>query len=186
MPHNIVLLGFMGTGKTFVGNELARRLHYHYVDTDSIIETMANKTIPRIFAEDGELHFRDLETRATECVAQLKRHVIATGGGIVMRDENLANLRRAGPLICLRASPDVIYQRTKNCTYRPLLQTHNPLHKIKQLLRQRAAQYAKADVHIDTSHLTVSEVVEQVLAALDRLATQRGQKHFLLDKNDTR
>ncbi len=186
MGQNIVLLGFMGTGKTVVGKELARRLRYRYIDTDSIIITMANKSIPRIFAEDGEPHFRDLETRATECVVQLRRHVIATGGGIVMRDKNLANLRRAGPLVCLEANPNVIYQRTHSNTYRPLLRTPNPLRMIKQLLDQRAAQYAKADVHIDTSYLTVSEVVEQVLAALDRLARQRGQKHFLLDKNKTR
>jgi shikimate kinase len=184
MGQNIVLLGFMGTGKTVVGRELARRLGYRYVDTDSIIEAMAKKPIPRIFAEDGEPHFRDLETRATERVVQLTHHVIATGGGIVMRDENLANLRRAGPLICLKATPRVIYERTKSDQYRPLLQTPDPLAKIKELLRRRAAQYAKADLHIDTSHLTVNEVVEQVLTALHRLFRDRGQTHFLLDKDN--
>jgi shikimate kinase len=170
MAENIILLGFMGTGKTVVGRQLARRLGYRYIDTDSIIETMAKKSIPRIFAEDGEPHFRDLETRATERVAQLTRHVIATGGGIVMRDENLVNLRRAGPLVCLQAAPDVIYQRTKKDTSRPLLQTPDPRRTIKELLRQRAPHYAKADFHIDTSELSVAEVVEQVLAALGRLA----------------
>ncbi len=73
MGQNIVLLGFMGTGKTVVGKELAQRLRYRYIDTDSIIVTMANKSIPRVFAEDGEPHFRDLETRATECVVQLNQ-----------------------------------------------------------------------------------------------------------------
>jgi shikimate kinase len=103
---NLILVGFMGTGKTVVGQAAARALGFDYVDSDDLIERKAGKTILRIFAEDGEPHFRDLETEAIRSLASLDRHVVATGGGCVLRDENWEAMRRAGLVVCLAARPE--------------------------------------------------------------------------------
>ncbi len=153
----------MGTGKTEVGKALARHLGFTYIDTDEIIEKMAGKSIPRIFSEDGEAHFRQLEKSVIQSLINLQHHVIATGGGAVIFDENIENMKRAGVVICLTASPEVIYERVKHDTHRPLLQVPDPQKRIRELLDQRQAQYQKADFIIDTSHLTIEEVVQNIL-----------------------
>ena len=160
---NLILVGFMGTGKTAVGQAAARALDFAYVDTDDRIEARSGKTITRIFAEDGEPHFRNLETEAIRSLETLERHVIATGGGCVLRDENWQAMRRAGLVVCLAATPEVIYERTHRETQRPLLQTADPEARIRQMLADRAPFYARADHTIDTSALTVEQVVTQLL-----------------------
>ncbi|KPL11663.1 hypothetical protein AMJ85_03480 [candidate division BRC1 bacterium SM23_51] len=160
---NLILVGFMGTGKTVVGQAAARTLGFTYVDTDDLIEQRAGKVIARIFAEDGEPHFRDLETDAIRSLASLDRHVVATGGGCVQRDENWQAMRQAGLVVCLAARPEVIYDRTRGETHRPLLQTPEPLARIRELLARRAPFYARADHTIDTSELTVDQVVACLL-----------------------
>ncbi|MCD6385794.1 shikimate kinase [Candidatus Sumerlaeota bacterium] len=164
--NNIILVGFMGTGKTVVGNALARRLGFNYIDTDDIIEKRAGKTIPEIFAEDGEAHFRQLEKKAIRSLSHYDKYVIASGGGAVIFDENIKQMKNAGVVICLSARPEVIYERIKHNTYRPLLRVPDPLQRIKELLAQRQAQYEKADVVIDTSELSVDEVVNSIIAEL--------------------
>ena len=161
--RNIVLVGFMGTGKTVVGKALASALGFKYVDTDLLIEQIAKKSIPEIFAEEGEPKFREYETRAIGMIMHLKDHVIATGGGAVMLDENVQNMKRTGLVVCLTATPEVIYQRTRKDDYRPLLRTPDPLKKIKSLLKIRDSQYRKADYTIDTSNLSVDAVVEAII-----------------------
>lgn len=163
---NIILVGFMGTGKTVVGKALARRLGFNYIDTDDIIEEMAGKTIPEIFAEDGEPHFREIEKRAISSLADYEKYVVACGGGAVIFDENIQQMKNAGIVICLSARPEVIYERVKDDTYRPLLQVPDPLQRIKELLAQRQSQYNKADIMIDTSELSVEEVVDSIIAEL--------------------
>jgi len=160
---NIVLLGFMGTGKSAVGKKLAKILKRELIDTDRIIEKKAGKSIPKIFSEDGETHFRDLESEVIKEVHKKGNCVIITGGGVVLRDENIINLRKSGILICLKALPEVIYDRVKNDSYRPLLQVENPLQKIKEMLEYRKKYYEKADYFIDTSSMTVDEVVDEIL-----------------------
>lgn len=160
---NLILVGFMGTGKTAVGQAAARALGFAYVDCDELIEQKAGKAISRIFAEDGEPHFRDLETEVIRSLAARDRHVVATGGGCVLRDENWEALRRAGLVVCLAARPEVIFERTRHHTHRPLLQTPDPMARIHELLDRRVPFYARADHAVDTSDLTMEEVVARLL-----------------------
>ena len=159
---NIVLVGFMGTGKTSVGMRLAEMLHMEFIDTDDIIEEDSKMSISTIFSEMGEDHFRDLESKAVEKVCKLSRHVLATGGGVVIREQNVQNLRSTGMLFCLDAAPEVIFQRTSQYTHRPLLQVDNPIGRIREMLRMREPFYSLADHRIDTSQLTVNEVADKI------------------------
>ncbi len=160
---NIVLLGFMGTGKTVVGKKVARKLKMEYLDMDDLIEEEARIPIREIFSRFGEEHFRDLESKMVERVSEYENKVMATGGGIVLRKENMDNLRKKGILICLTATPEVILERTKGEHHRPLLEVDYPLAIIKELLKFRAPYYAQADYSLDTSSLTIDQVVEQVI-----------------------
>lgn len=165
--RNIVLVGFMGTGKTAVGQALADALDYTYIDTDLMVEADAGMSIPKIFEKEGEPSFRKYETDAIKRIIHLNRYVIATGGGAVMSNENLENMKKAGPVICLTATPEVILERTSKESHRPLLKTYDPMKKIKTLLRIRAPQYAKADYTIDTSALSIKEVVQKIISIME-------------------
>ena len=160
---NITLTGFMGTGKTTVGKRLAKRLGWRLVDIDRLIETHAKQPVAKIFAEHGETVFRRLETRAIHRVAQGDGQVITTGGGAFVNAENRRLLRAIGPVICLSASPKVILQRVSpTLSKRPLLAGSSPLVRIQALLAQRASAYAKADLTVDTSGLSIDDVVERI------------------------
>ena len=167
---NIVLVGFMGTGKSVVGKKLARALKREFIDTDKIIENRAGKTISDIFADDGEIYFRDLEAEVIRDISGKENSVIITGGGAVLRDENINNLKKNGIIFCLKALPEIIYNRVRNDIKRPLLQVENPLEKIKEMLEQRKKYYDKADYIIDTSEMTADEVVKEI-------------RKYFLDKN---
>ncbi len=160
---NIVLLGFMGTGKTAVGKRVAEKLEMEYLDIDDLIEKEAGMSISEVFSRFGEEYFRNLESKIAGQVSAYENKVIAAGGGIVLRKENLDNLRRSGILICLTARPEVILERTKKEHHRPLLEVDYPLETIKELLAYRAPFYAQADHSLDTSDLTVEQVVEKVI-----------------------
>ena len=108
---NIALLGFMGVGKTAVGKVLAKMTGMNYVDIDEIIVDRAGKTIPKIFEEEGELVFREIERAVTHEIAGLDGQIIACGGGTVLDDENLASLRRASKMVLLNAEPETILER---------------------------------------------------------------------------
>ena len=165
MPH-IVLTGFMATGKTEVGRRLARLLQRPFVDTDGIVEGAEGRTVAQIFASEGEVRFRQLERAAVERACAMQDAVIATGGGALLDPENRLRLAAAGPIICLAASPEDILRRTGNGTTRPLLATGNGdrLARIRALLAERAPAYAVAAHTVDTSGLTVDQVVERVRA----------------------
>src|SRR3989338_131092 len=161
--NNIVLVGFMGTGKSVVGRRLAKILKREFIDTDKIIEERAGKSISEIFSDEGEIHFRNLEADVIKDISDKKNCVIVTGGGAVIRYENINNLKKEGIIICLKALPEVIYKRVRYDIKRPLLQTENPLEKIKELLEYRENYYEKSDCFIDTSKMTVEKIVEEVL-----------------------
>lgn len=165
---NIVLTGFMGTGKTAVGKRLAKRLGWRFVDVDQLIEAAAKMPIARIFAERGEAVFRRLERRAINRVIHAHQQVIATGGGAFVDPQNRARLRASGPVICLTARPRTILARVGHkAQTRPLLAGHaDPLSRIRTLLGQRARAYAQADLVIDTSELSVDEVMERLWGEL--------------------
>jgi len=170
---NIILIGFMGVGKSEVGRRLSERLGYHFLDTDALIEETEEKKISEIFDEKGEKYFRDLETEVIKTLEDYDEFVISTGGGIVLREENVKILKELGPLILLSSAPHVIYQRLKDETDRPLLKETEEvpssrskevkLDKINELLSKRNPIYDKiADHKIDTSERTPSEVVEEI------------------------
>jgi len=160
---NIILTGFMGTGKTLVGKELAKGLKMSYLDTDELIEKREKAKICRIFQEKGEDYFRRVETKIIKEVSSLDRCVISTGGGAILKKENLAALKRKGVIICLSANPEVILKRTSKSQNRPLLKSKDPKSAVEDLLSQRRSFYEKADFEVDTSELTTSEVVEKIV-----------------------
>ena len=160
---NITLIGFMGTGKTTIGKRLAKRLGWKFVDVDELIENSAKKPIARIFSEHGEAVFRRFEERYIRHITRSDHQVIATGGGAYVDPANRSRLRASGPVICLTARARTILNRvSRQASVRPLLQSGDPLARIKELLAKRTKAYAQADAVIDTSDLPVDAVVERV------------------------
>jgi len=153
----------MGTGKTVVGQEVARQLSQQFVDLDSQIEEGQNRRISQIFAEDGEAYFRSLEKQALKQIATGNNLVVSCGGGIILDKDNIQIMKRTGRMICLTSRPEVILTRTQGYRQRPLLNVDNPAEKVEELLKIRAPFYAQADCTVDTSDLTVSQVVNKVL-----------------------
>jgi len=162
MFKNIILTGFMGVGKTSIGTRLARDLGYTFVDTDELIETDQKTTITEIFAQKGEPYFRDVEARIIRTVLENGNQVVSTGGGAVIRDENRKVFKEAGLVVCLTARPEVIYERIKHETHRPLLKVTDPMTRIRDLLESRATFYNQADLIIDTSEKSVDEAVREI------------------------
>jgi shikimate kinase len=160
---NIILIGFMGSGKTAVGQQLAQQLNLDYLDCDQLIEQTAKMSISDIFAKKGEPYFRDLETEVIETLQDYDGFVLSTGGGMVMRPENVAGLKQIGRLVLLWAEPAVIYQRIKRETHRPLLKVADPKAEISRILAERAPAYKKVADHIvDTTNLNITETVEEI------------------------
>lgn len=169
---NLVLIGFMGSGKTTVGRRCAQELGLRFADSDSLVERKAGRTIAEIFAEYGETDFRSREREAVGELAAQKDQVISTGGGVVLQEENVTALRATGLLIFLNASPEDIVERTSGRSHRPLLAgAGNPFDCVRELLGQRMEIYlAAADVVLDTAGLDRTEVVERVKCAYLRQA----------------
>src|ERR1041385_1319170 len=135
--HNLALIGFMGTGKSSVGQLVAGHLHFTFLDSDNLIEARAAKSISEIFAADGEPAFRELERRLVRELESRKKTVISTGGGLPVDESNLASLKSHALVVCLWASPEKIWERIRGQTHRPLLQEADPLAKIRTLLQAR-------------------------------------------------
>ena len=152
----------MGTGKTAVGRELARLLQMKLVDVDAEIEGRRDMKITDIFKNFGEPYFRDLETEVIRELSEQKNIVISTGGGAVLREENMAVLRKTGIIFCLYADPQTILDRTGGSNDRPLLNVKDPLAKINELLRIRMPFYEKAGIMIDTNGKTPLQIAEEI------------------------
>ncbi len=165
MKANIILIGFMGSGKTSVGVKLARALDYKFLDTDAYIEEEYGKTIAEIFASEGEAKFRELETYVLRKLKDgLHDHVISTGGGMPLREENVTLLQELGHVVYLKASTEMIYERLKDDKTRPLLQGDNPLQKIKELIDHRTPIYeAAADSVIVTDGESFYQIIKQIM-----------------------
>lgn len=164
LARNIVLVGFMGTGKTTLGKIAAKKAGFQFLDLDREIEKLAGKPIPRIFAEDGEDAFRAMETRVLTGLRDRDRHVISTGGGIVMRPENHSLLRDLGCVVWLHTKKRIIFERVSRNANRPLLQTADPLATICELVELRKPFYkAVADVKVKTTYLEMNEAVTGIL-----------------------
>lgn len=164
---SIILTGFMGTGKTAVGRLLATRLGRPFVDTDALIEGREGLAVSDIFARKGEQYFRGVERRVVEEVCGGEEGaVVATGGGAISDEGNWRRMRQSGVIVCLTASPQAILARVGERGERPLLQGGEPMERIQSLLSQRAEAYARADITIDTSALSVEEVVDELLRSV--------------------
>ena len=169
MKH-LVLVGFMGCGKTTVGRKAALRLKLPFVDTDALIVERAGMSIPELFKQHGEAAFRDLETSMIREVSDGPPAVIATGGGALLRPENVDALRRSGILIHLEADPATVLLRTGSRKSRPLLDGYeNPLERIQSLMEARKDLYAQADVSVDTVGPPMSRVATAVIDEWRRL-----------------
>lgn len=161
---NIILIGYMGCGKSTLGKKLSYLLRRPYLDTDKMIERKEKKTINAIFASVGEAAFRDMETACVESLfAYRQDHVIAVGGGLPIRECNRELLRKLGTVVYLRASADTIYERLKDDHTRPLLRGDNPQRRIKEMLAERGPVYEEtAHVVIDVDQKEFDTILQEI------------------------
>lgn len=166
---NLYLIGMMGVGKSTVGQLVAKMLGYRFFDTDTVIEQATGQTISEIFADMGEAEFRQLETQVLAELSAYTRLVVATGGGIVSQQRNWSYLRH-GLIIWLNVPIEVLFQRLKKDTSRPLLQTADPLAKLQLLLQERRALYAQADIEIPVGAAeSAAQVADRILLTIPNI-----------------
>jgi shikimate kinase len=171
--RSIVLIGMMGAGKSYVGRCLHRKTGLALHDTDEIVASNFGMSIPEIFAEHGEKKFREAETEALRRIRTAEQTIIITGGGIVLRKENVEILKRLGVIVWLDGDEETLFARASQKQNRPLLQTKNPRKNFSQILGVRRPLYANiADIRVDTSVLTDEEVAVAILAKLRRMSAK--------------
>ncbi len=179
---NLYLVGFMGTGKTTIGRSVAQRLKFRLLDSDHEIEREQNRTIPEIFADEGQDHFRQLERTFIDAGHPSERCVVACGGGLVVQPGMLELLKSRGVVVCLHASLETILARTSANRNRPLLNVDNPMERIQALYKEREPVYKRAGAVILTDHRPTSDIISHVLrvyrreaADLARAASRHGR-----------
>ena len=169
---SIVLIGFMATGKTVVGQRLAERLEREFIDLDAVIERQEKTTISEIFRRHGEPYFRRREREAVAGVCDRRDVILAAGGGAVLDRENIRRMKGMGLVAHLMARPEVIERRISGRHERPLMEVDDRRSRIEELLAVRLPFYAVADMDIDTSDLTVEEVTERIIGRLKESETE--------------
>jgi shikimate kinase len=164
MPRNIILTGFMGTGKSMVGQLVAAELNREFADMDTLIEQREGRPIRQIFTESGEAYFRQLEADLCRELAQQKGLVIATGGGTLVPEANLRVMESSGLVICLDCDPAVLWQRIGQSEDRPMLaaQDETRFARLAALLEQRAPAYGRIQHHLDVTHLSLREAAKRI------------------------
>ena len=164
MKDNVILTGFMGTGKSSLGKLLATKLGRPFVDIDKKIEAEQKLSIPKIFERFGEEHFRKLEKVAVKELSERRGLVIATGGGTIKDEENLRLLKNSGVLICLTTEPEEIFNRTARRGERPVLDGggNERLETIKKLLAERKKFYDCADYQVDTTEWSPIQIIDEI------------------------
>ncbi len=168
---NIYFVGLMGAGKTTVARQLSKRLKRRFLDTDHEIESRTGVKVPVIFEIEGEAGFRERETRLLEELAEQRNLLVATGGGIVLREENRRLMSSSGTVIYLDADPQLLYERTRRDVNRPLLQVQDPLARLRELFAQRDPLYRQvANMVVQTRQGSVSHLVRQIEEELARCA----------------
>ncbi len=163
---NIVLTGFMGTGKSAVGRRLAEDLHVAFVDVDETIEKRAGHSVRNIFEHQGEAAFRILEADVITELSKVDRAVISTGGGALLNPKNQENLSRQGILVCLRAKTSTLLERLKEDVTRPLLTGENVEARMERLLKERQSIYDLCTFQIDTDDKTIAAVATEIIQAI--------------------
>lgn len=163
--NNIILIGFMGSGKTSVGKQLARKLKYTFCDTDQLIEKENKKSVQNIFATNGEEYFRKLETTTIqELYGSMTRTVLSTGGGLPITAGNDQLLRRLGDVIYLKASKETLMKRLQGDTSRPLLVGEHVEERVENLLRVRTPIYEKvAHLTVTTDQKKIYEIIDEII-----------------------
>jgi len=166
--NNIILIGMMGAGKSSIGKMLTKNLSgYSFIDTDDEIEREAGVTIPEIFSKYSEDYFRKLESETIRRVCKKSNQIISTGGGVFQSEENRKVLLNSGNVFYLYAPSQILYDRIKEQTARPLLMCENPLKKVEELLEIRDINYRIADDIIDTTSLDQGQVANEILRRTD-------------------
>jgi shikimate kinase len=164
MSQNIILTGFMGTGKSTAGQRVAAKLQRDFVDMDTLIEAREGRAISQIFAAEGEAYFRRLEAELCRELAEQENLVIATGGGALVPEQNLRVMEQRGLVVCLDCKPEILWQRIGRSQDRPMLaaQDEGRFARLAALLAQRQPAYARIKHHLDVTGLSPQEIAEQV------------------------
>ena len=171
MDYNIMLIGFMGVGKTTVSKALSRELNMPEVDMDAYIVEHEQMKISDIFEKHGEEYFRKIETDSLIEIQKRKGRIVSCGGGVVVKDENIAYMKDGGIILLLTAAPQTVYDRVKGSTDRPVLNGHMNVEYIEELMNKRKARYLEvADIIISTDKKAVKEIVEEIKTKLSEFA----------------
>jgi shikimate kinase len=174
---NIVLIGFMGSGKTSIGKRLSLRMKWEFIDMDDFIEKREGMSINEIFAQRGEQYFRDIERELCQRFSEPKSKIIATGGGVIKNAGNMADLKKGGVVIYLKSNPETIAYNLRNDDTRPLLRCDDKLGKIRELLEQREPTYKKyADITIDVSKLNMEDTLNRITEEYERYENKRSKR----------
>jgi shikimate kinase len=163
---SIALIGFMATGKTSLGQALAKKINYKFIETDKIIEKEAGKSIPKIFAEEGEIIFREYEIAVCKKVSQFNNYVISCGGGAVLNKINIDYLRKNCHIVLLTATEEEIYKRIMKDGQgiRPVINKKEPKKEITEVLKFREPFYkAAAEIIIDTTEKPIDEIIDEII-----------------------
>lgn len=168
VEYSIVLIGFMGTGKSTIAKVLSKRLNLKLIDTDKCIEENTEMTIPEIFERYGEKGFRDIEADIIKDLKDKKEKIISCGGGVCLRDENIKNLKENHKVILLEAGAEVILNRIKDDSNRPILKGKTDIYSIEKIMNIRKPSYRNcADIIIDTDEKCVERVVDEIIKRLE-------------------
>lgn len=174
---NIVLIGFMGSGKTSIGKRLSVRMKWEFIDMDDFIEKREGISVNEIFAVKGEPYFRDIERELCHRFSQPKCKIIATGGGVIKNEDNVADLKKGGVIIYLKSNPETIAYNLRNDDTRPLLKCDDKLGRIRELLAQREPVYNKcADITIDVSKLNMEDTLNIIAEEYDKYENKRSKR----------
>jgi shikimate kinase len=177
MKNNIILIGFMGSGKSTVGRELAKQMEYPFSDTDTLIENNAKTSISNIFTQNGEEYFRNLETKTLEdMVVTTEKSVIATGGGLPLRERNAALLKELGFVVYLKVSKETVLKRLKGDTSRPILAGENVEEKVEKLLEFREPLYEiAAHMEVIVDDKSVEDITEEIMRNYNLLENHKNK-----------
>ena len=164
MQKNIMLIGFMGTGKSTVASCLCNSYGMELIEMDELIASREEMSIPDIFAKHGEEYFRDLETNLVIEIQSEENKVVSCGGGVVLRERNVQEMKKAGVIVLLKATPETVLERVKDDDNRPLLQGNKNVEFIREMMEKRREKYeATADVVVDTDGKEAIEICREII-----------------------